>query len=542
MKSDPASHFFWKSLSRVGTCIRVLIMVCILGALQPCPALAADYASLLEEAAENDENMRVPLVDFAPESLLARQIRDPAIETVDELSRGASGGSGRTVSPRDESFGDKVRDRWQNIRDPAIETVDEMTRDTGKKDEKKDGKKKDEKKKEEWYDKLNIRGYTQFRINSLLWDDPDGAPPYHPADRSVAPLNHFFIRRCRLIISGNLSEHLFLYIQPDFSAGVPGALQGEINYTQLRDCYGDVNLTTDKVHRVRVGLSKIPYGWDNMQSSSNRIPLDRSDAINSAVNGERGMGVFYYWTPDYAQDLYKEVLDEGLKGSGNYGVFGIGCYNGQGTSRVEQNNNMHFIMRLASPWKMDNGQIMEAGVQAYTGQYSPYTAPIPINSGTSVLPVVAGNGVLDQRIAGTFVYYPQPFGFSTEWNVGNGPALGPVGTISPTNRPVIESRSLAGGYILMNYKIDSERWGVMFPFFRYQTYRGGYLWERNSPDSYISEFNLGMEWQFTPQMELTMEYDWVNRTNTSTRANVLPVDQYAQFRGDLLRFQFQVNY
>ncbi|MEI6506348.1 MAG: porin, partial [Planctomycetota bacterium] len=161
-----------------------------------------------------------------------------------------------------------------------------------------------------------------------LWNDQDLANAYHPGDRSVTPLNHFFIRRCRVIFSGDLSERLYFYIQPDFASGVPGAQDGAINFAQLRDCYGDVYLTENKVPRVRVGLSEVPFGWDDMQSSSNRLPLDRFDPINSAINGERGMGVFYYWTPEYAQDLYKEVLDEGLKGSGNYRALGIGVYNG----------------------------------------------------------------------------------------------------------------------------------------------------------------------------------------------------------------------
>jgi hypothetical protein len=491
------------------------------------------------EELNEPENMLVPPVDFDFKDAFA-QIRDPAIETVDELSRNPAAGSGRTVAPDDEAFGRRIQNRWDRVQDPAITTVDQLTRDQGGKKDKKDEKK--EKKKDEWYDKINIRGYTQFRINSLLWNNPDLANAYHPGDRSVAPLNHFFIRRCRIIFSGNLSEHLFFYIQPDFASNVPGAQDGAINYTQLRDCYGDVNLTTDKVHRVRVGLSKIPFGWDNMQSSSNRIPLDRSDAINTAINGERGTGVFYYWTPDYAQDLYKYVLDEGLKGSGNYGVFGIGCYNGQGVSRLDANNNMHFVIRLATPWKMDDGQIMEAGVQAYTGNYSPYLAPIKYDGETVTPVVVPENGVLDQRIATTFVYYPQPFGFQTEWTTGDGPRLSSLNGTSKNNPPEITSKPISGGYAMVNYKIDSERWGVMFPFFRWQTYRGGYLWERNSPDSYVGEFNLGMEWQFSPQMELTAEYDWVNRTNTSSTQGLIRNGEFAQFQGDLLRFQFQINY
>ncbi len=465
------------------------------------------------------ENLPVPPVPFDSDVVLVQKIQDPAIETVDEMTARPSGAGGSSGSGR------SVGNWWDSIRDPAIRTVDEQTHGATKESEKK------------WFDRINIRGYTQFRINSVLWNDESQAEPYHPADRSVGPNGEFFIRRCRIIFSGDLSDRLYFYIQPDFASSVAGARDGVINYAQLRDCYGDIYLTENKVNRLRVGLSKVPFGWDNMQSSSNRIPLDRSDPINSAINGERGMGVFYYWTPEYAQDLYKEVLDEGLKGSGNYGVFGIGAYNGQGVSRADANDNMHFVMRLEVPWKMPNGQIMEAGVQAYTGRYSPYLAPIETPFG-EVEPIVdPENGVLDQRIAGTFVYYPQPFGITTEWNVGDGPQL----TRLNQPVPVIVSKPLNGGYVLLNYKLDTEDSGVFFPFLRWQQYNGGYLWERNSPDTFVNSFDMGVEWQIQPQMELTVEYDFANRTNTGSNARIVDAN-YAQFRGDLLRFQFQMNY
>jgi hypothetical protein len=493
------------------------------------PAAGAGFDSLFVPEPLADES--ISPVEFDPNQAFA-QIQDPAVETVDEQTRGFGGG-GQASNARDESFGGQLRRNWNRIQDPAIETVDEQT------------KKHDHTGEKHWYDDFNIRGYTQFRINSTLWNNPEGAPVYHPNDKSVGLNNHFFIRRCRVIFSGDLGDHLFFYIQPDFASSLAGVSDpGAINYVQLRDCYGDVYITTDKVHRVRVGQSKVPYGWDNMQSSSNRIPLDRCDAIN-ATKSERGMGVFYYWTPDYAQDLYKEVLDEGLKGSGNYGVFGMGCYNGQGNSTLEQNNNMHFVLRLNSPWKMDNGQIMEAGVQAYTGLYVPTVRDIKFG-GKTVTPKILpnSNGVLDQRIAATYVYYPQPLGVTAEWNVGLGPQLSSLKGTSASNPPTISSQPLAGGYVLVNYKLDTEDHGVIFPFFRYQDYRGGFIWERNSPNTYIGEFNMGVEWQFTKQMELTAEYDFVNRTNTSGASNVpiLPNGQFAQFQGDLLRFQFQMNY
>lgn len=460
----------------------------------------------------------VPPVAFDPEIRLAQQIQDPAIETVDEMT--ARPGAGGSSAGRGAAG-----NWWDSIRDPSIRTVDEQTYGATKPKDK------------EWYERINIRGYTQFRINSTLWNDESQAEPYHPGDRSVGPDGEFFIRRCRIIFSGDLSDRLYFYIQPDFASNVAGARDGVINYAQLRDCYGDVYLTENKVNRVRIGLSKVPFGWDNMQSSSNRIPLDRSDPINSAINGERGMGVFYYWTPEFAQDLYKEVLDEGLKGSGNYGVFGIGAYNGQGVSRADANDNMHFVIRLEVPWKMPSGQIMEAGVQAYTGRYSPYLAPIDTPFGEVVPEVDPENGVLDQRIAGTFVYYPQPFGVTTEWNVGDGPQL----TNLDQPVPVIVSKPLNGGYVMFNYKLDTEDSGIFYPFLRWQQYTGGFLWERNSPDTFVNSFDMGVEWQIQPQMEFTMEYDFANRTNTGPDAQIVDAN-YAQFRGDLLRFQFQMNY
>jgi hypothetical protein len=486
------------------------------------PVRAESFPTVVEETAEesvSEPDLIVPRVEFMSELAFAQgTIQDPAIETVDEMdTRRSVTGGGRP--------GGGGGQWWDSIRDPSIRTVDEQTYGDSKSA------------KKQWYERINIRGYTQFRINSVLWNDESQAPPYHPADKSIGPFNEFFIRRCRIIFSGDLSDRLYFYIQPDFASSVSGARDGVTNFTQLRDCYGDVYLSENKVNRLRLGLSKVPFGWDNMQSSSNRLPLDRSDPINSAINGERGMGIFYYWTPEYAQDLYKEVLDEGLKGSGNYGVFGIGVYNGQGVSRFDENSNMHFVMRLELPWKNDRGQIMEAGVQAYTGSYSPYVAPIDTSFG-EVVPIPDPlNGVLDQRIGGTFVYYPQPFGFTTEWNVGDGPQL----TDLDLPQPIIRSRPLNGGYVLLNYKIDTEDWGIVFPYFRWQQYKGGYLWEKNSPDTFLNEFNLGVEWQIQPQMEFTMEYDWTNRTNTGSDAKIID-NNYAQFQGDLLRFQFQMNY
>jgi hypothetical protein len=442
-------------------------------------------------------------------------IGDPAIETVEEQTYG--GGVGAGGGPQAQS---PLQRRWNQIRDPAITTVEQQTRSSGG-DQKKN-----------WFDRLSIRGYAQFRINEVFNDNNSPAPPQHVGDASIGEDQSFIIRRARVIFSGDVSDHMYVYIQPDFAANVPGSPDSN-HYTQLRDCYCDAYFDEEKVHRLRIGQSKIPYGWENLQSSSNRVPLDRNDGLNSGTKNERDLGVFYYYTPDRAQDLFKYVLEEGLKGSGNYGMFGLGFYNGQGGSLREQNDNIHMVMRLALPFQFDNDQVLELGVQGYTGKYDVLASPIaPLGVLPPVTPAVRTDGYLDQRVAGTIIYYPQPWGFQCEWNVGRGPVL------DQSQTEVVDG-NLKGGYAMLLYRYKSEHCGTFFPFFRYTYYNGGYKSERNAPDALISEYEVGLEWQLNPQMELTTQFAFTDRTNTQATTSRVP---YEQFIGDIFRIQFQMNY
>ncbi len=425
--------------------------------------------------------------------------------------------------------------RWQ--------TQDAATKDDAKK--KDDGKAKDDSKKppepekpKKWYEKYTVRGYTQFRTNEVLWHQDGSAPPNYVTDRSVGEAQNFLIRRARIIVQGDVSDHLGFYFQPDFAITTPGSPDGTF-FTQLRDLYGDVYVDKEKVHRFRVGQSKVPYGWENLQSSSNRIPLERTDALNSATPNERDLGVFYYWTPEYAQKFYRDVLDKGMKGSGNYGVFGFGAYNGQGGSFTEQNENLHLVTRLACPIQLDNCQLIELGIQGYTGKYTVLSSPIRANGqGASIRPansLETGNraGIREERIAGTFVLYPQPFGLQAEWNVGRGPALNDAQT-------AVEESSLTGGYVMALYKCD-HCYGTTLPYVRYNYYRGGYKSQRNSPYAKVDEVEFGAEWQIMPAFELTCAYMITDRTNTTAIDRVGSVP-YEQFVGHVLRVQFQINY
>jgi hypothetical protein len=370
-----------------------------------------------------------------------------------------------------------------------------------------------------WYDKLGIRGYTQVRYQMYQsYDDPGFNVP---ADRSVGVDQTFVIRRGRLILSGDVTDHLYLYGQID----VAGSVSSDLDFAvQARDIYADINLDEKKEFRVRVGQSKVPFGWVNLQSSQNRAAFERPDALNSAVEGERDIGASFMWAPKEARDRFKELVSKGLKGSGDYGVLSIGAYSGQGLNRSDRNNETHFVARASYPFKLPSGQFVEAGIQAYTGRFVVSTGAVD-----GVTPEADSAGIRDDRVGATFVWYPQPFGIEAEWNVGQGPQLS-------SDLTEIESEYLHGGYVQLNYKIEKPSFGLLFPFLRWNYYDGGRKFARNAPASLVNEIDAGIEWSPWPELELTAQYTrTIDRTNTRTAP-------YEDGGGDRFGMQLQFNY
>ena len=371
--------------------------------------------------------------------------------------------------------------------------------------------------KKQWFESIQLRGYMQVRYNRLLETNP--LLQCAQCDRSWGDNGGFFIRRMRLIFSGQISERVYFYIQPDLASN-PSSTATQ--YAQIRDAYVDVGLDAKNEFRLRVGQSKVPFGFENMQSSQNRIPLDRNDALNSAVANERDLGVFFYWAPKNIRTLFASLVNDGLKGSGDYGVFSFGAYNGQTANRAEANNSPHIVSRFSYPFAV-NKQIVEMGVQAYTGQY--ILTPDLINAGVK-LP--ASRSFLDQRVAGSFVLYPKPFGIQAEYNIGRGPRFNKVSDS-------VEVSSLKGGYITASYKTQKGK-HVIIPFSRYQYYQGGKKHEMDAMAYDVKEFEVGVEWQPNKNIELVTMYTFSDRRFESFK------NQNNQQKGSLLRLQLQLNF
>lgn len=365
-----------------------------------------------------------------------------------------------------------------------------------------------------WYQKYSFRGYSQFRYNRLF--STNGLLACEQCDRSLGVNNGFFLRRARFILSGDVSDKVYIYFQPDFASQA-----GNLNFGQVRDLYFDVALDKKKEYRVRVGQSKIPYGFENLQSSQNRLSLDRADSLNSSHSNERDLGAFFYWAPAPIRHRFADLVSSGLKGSGDYGVFGIGVYNGQTLNRSEANNNLHTVGRVSYPFRLKGGQIIEPGIQAYTGHYT-------ITSDQRGATVRGPGSFNDQRAALSLVIYPQPLGFQAEYNVGTGPRFNPT-----TKR--IDQSGLQGGYAQTMYM--KKLYGQTFiPFARYQYYSGGKKQEFDARSYLVRDLELGVEWQPNPFIELVGLYVRSDRTFEDSR--VLNNRQ----QGNLFRIQMQLNY
>ena len=366
-----------------------------------------------------------------------------------------------------------------------------------------------------WFEKVQIRGYVQARYNGLFQTNEDLS--CEQCDKSWGGDNDFFFRRMRIIFYGQLNPRVYFYIQPDF-ASAPSS--SSLHFAQLRDAYFDVGVDSKSEFRFRIGQSKVPYGFENMQSSQNRLPLDRADALNSAVSNERDLGVFFYWAPESKRKLFSSLVSSGLKGSGDYGVLGLGVYNGQTANRPELNSNKHIVTRVSYPFELKS-QIIEAGIQAYKGKVTLASTSSGVGYATDKL-------YDDERVAGTFVLYPKPFGILAEYNIGKGPEFNKWSDSITTQR-------LKGGFITASYKMDFKN-NIVIPFVRYQTYQGGKKHELDARSYRLKELELGIEWQMTSNFELVAMY-----TMSSRRYEDFETQNNYQ-RGNLLRLQAQVNF
>nr|WP_321452480.1 porin [uncultured Carboxylicivirga sp.] len=388
---------------------------------------------------------------------------------------------------------------------------------------------KDNTKTQAWFDKIKLGGYMQLRYNDLYKTNAEMESSQ--GDRTYGGYDGFSLRRMRLKVNGQIHPKVYFYLQADFAS------DGK-NLGQLRDAYFDYFIDNAGEWRFRGGQSKIPYGFENLQSSQNRLGLDRNDPLNSAVKDERDMSVGIHWAPQSIRKRFSELNKKGLKGSGDYGVAYLMIYNGQRANTLVPNVDKmeHIALRFSWPFEFSNGQYFEAGISGYTGQYvmTNVTDGIKVRNNEGSLSNTNALGELfrDQRLAWHAVYYPQPFGIQAEFNIGKGPEFqyDPVTKVGS-----IGEESLSGGYIQLMYKLNIKDQKI-FPFTRWQYYKGGKKFELDARSYDMKEIEFGIEYQPIKAFEITTIYTLADRRYEDM---TMPINHQ---KGQLIRIQLQVNY
>ncbi len=387
-----------------------------------------------------------------------------------------------------------------------------------------------------WFERINHYGYGMMRYNV---ESNGNLRSYH--DASVGGKNNgaqpgFFYRRIRWVVTGQVSDHVAFFLQPDLASNI----SGNTHAVSLRDAFGDYYFDKGKEYRIRVGLQRVPCSWDNWQASRQRMAIDRADATNSCAPSERDMGVAFMWSPKIAQQRFKQMLDY-MYGPGDYGVFNITVDNAQGLNNVERNEDKRVGIRLAWPFELPGGRLMEVGMNANRGMFN-------VNYGTAATGntlfslnesrSTSARNIVDERL-NFFIYYPpQPWGFIAEYVVGRGPKRGSDG--------IVRESALRGGYVQGHYQWKYSDTGLANIYARYQEYYGGLKFQTGAPDDRMHELEMGVAWQPDPQWEITVAYTFTQRLNVFNTANNIGActavtnctpGQQLDTYGNLLRFQ-----
>jgi hypothetical protein len=381
-----------------------------------------------------------------------------------------------------------------------------------------------------WYHRLRLYGFAEMRFNRLgqpngnyiSWDDPSvgkrlgDKEPFDPAEPGG-----FFFRRVRLVVAGQVSDRVSIYLQPEMAAG----LDGQTNVVVLRDAWAQYALDARKEWRIRAGIQKMPCSFDSWQSSNIRVAIDRADATNTCMPNQRDLGISLLYTPQIAQYRWKQMVDY-LHGAGDHGMINLTVSNGQGSGLAERNANKHLSLRLAYPFELWGGRLLELGLNAMTGRYS-VDHGLPSNTSLRLFSLTQDNTFerrdYDDKRVNFYMYYPpQPFGVLAEYAFGMSPMRNPGG--------IVEDSRFSGGYVQLQYQWKYTDTATADFFARWQTYDGGLKFAPGAPNVSSREWEFGVAWLPDPQWRLTFSYSFAQRMNfertrdLATFTSALPCD------------------
>jgi len=337
------------------------------------------------------------------------------------------------------------------------------------------------------FESVSVKGYMQIRYNDLYNSQPSIPSPEGEG---------FVLKTLNISVSSRIHERLFVFFQPDFAGGI-----GENKHVaRLSDAYSDIYLDKNDVFRLRVGLSRVPFGYEHLQSGKHRLGLETSEACTNTWSNGRDLGMLLVWTPANRQEIFQTIST--MKGTGDYGVFAIGLVNGRQTNTTDNNKNKHLIARFCYPFYLKK-QLIEASVQAYIGKIR-----LSEKNLTNMVKTNSQQEYEDKRVASTLSIYTNPIGVRAEYTVGKSARFNAM-------TDSIELANLYGGYLLVNTQLSMGRQRI-YPFIQYSYYSGGRQHARDAQNIHLTNWECGIEWHLNKHIELTVIYSDKAQTSDDT--------------------------
>lgn len=168
-------------------------------------------------------------------------------------------------------------------------------------------------------------------------------------------IDTFDVRRARLEIKGDITEHFDYRFQADFGGGTVKLLDAMIGYK------------FNPALKLTLGQYKIPFSQENLISSAILDTINRSQVVEALV--ARGKDVIGN----------HNGRDIGLMAGGRFSTsnnrpifdYALGIFDGAGINTTDTNDQKDFVGRLVF-FPLKN---LSAGGSVYTGKYTLTTAP-----------------------------------------------------------------------------------------------------------------------------------------------------------------------
>ena len=161
---------------------------------------------------------------------------------------------------------------------------------------------------------LQLSGYTQVRYRFL---------------QETGKMDEFDIRRARLDLRGSISPYFAYRLQTDL-AGTP----------KLLDAYAEIKLL-DYLN-FTIGQAKIPFSFENLQSSNKMESIDRAQVVEALVarskdvsGNQNGRDIGVQVGGSFFKFKHRFLFD-----------YKIGVFNGSGINQDDKNENKDIVGRL----------------------------------------------------------------------------------------------------------------------------------------------------------------------------------------------------